>query len=146
MMTLLETIGTKMAFFGKNLSVMRKEKLIKKTNLQILVIDPHSHFIRIWIMLIFFLLAYNAGATPFRVSFHTSPTSTGLFAFETMTDVVLFLDIIITFFTPYQRIDGSYENNNRKIARRYMQTYFLVDFFVIVPTQFFESSYEHHDT
>ena len=71
-------------------------------------------------MLIFFLLAYNAVATPFRVSFHTSPTSEFLFAFETMTDVVLFLDIIITFFTPYQRIDGSFENNNRKIARRYM--------------------------
>ena len=92
-----------------------------------------------WIMLIFFLLSYNAIATPFRVSFHTTPTSKFLFAWESLMDLILLIDIFITFFTPYQRIDGSYEQNNKKIARRYMRTYLMIDIFVILPTQFLET-------
>ncbi len=84
-------------------------------------------------MLIFFLLVYNSLSTPFRVSFHTTPTSAELFAWETFTDIVLALDIFVTFFTPYQRIDGSFEKSNVKIARKYMHTFLVVDCLVVIP-------------
>jgi hypothetical protein len=119
-LTLLESINTKVIYFGKNSSVNHKTQLKKKVTLQDFVIDPEHKFNILWRMLIFCLLVYNALGTPFRFSFHTTPTSNALFAWETTTDIILALDILITFFTPYQRIDGSFEKSNVKIARRYI--------------------------
>jgi len=111
-----------------------------------LVIDENHSFNLYWRFLIFFLLLYNAIATPFRVSYHTTATSDGLFAWETFTDLVLFLDIVLTFFTPYARNDGSFERSNVKIARNYMRNYLMIDIIVVFPTQFLEIHYNHHDT
>lgn len=73
-------------------------------------------------------------ATPFRVSFHTDSTSKSLFAWETFTDTILLIDILVSLFSPYERIDGSYERNNMKIAKRYLRTYLIMDIIVILPT------------
>ena len=58
--------------------------------------------------------------------------------FELFTDIVFFIDILITFLTPYQRIDGSYEENHKKIARKYIKTDLLIDILAMFPTVLFE--------
>jgi hypothetical protein len=78
----------------------------------------------------------NGIYTPFRVSFFTEPESSFVLVYETITDMALFMDVVISFFTPYQRIDGSFELNNMKIARRYMYTWMIKDMLVILPTEF----------
>ena len=59
--------------------------------------------------------------------------------FETGTDILMFLDIIISFFTIYERPDGSNERNLKKIARMYVRYYLIVDVLAALPTQFSES-------
>lgn len=103
-----------------------------------IVFDPKGAFITLWRLLNFGLLFYNATATPFRVAFHTTPTSTALFVFETLTDFIFLLDIVITFLLPYERIDSSFETNHKKIARKYIRTTLWLDAAVVFPTQFFE--------
>ena len=136
-MSLLESVSTKIVFFGKNSKTIDKNKILRnKSTLQMFVIQPESKYTIVWRYFVSFLLLMNGIYTPFRVSFFTKPDSTFVLAYETITDVALFLDVIISFFTPYQRIDGSFELNNKKIARRYLYTWFLKDIVVILPTEF----------
>jgi hypothetical protein len=83
-------------------------------------------------------LIYNATATPYRVAFHGNRSSKALITFELLTDFVFLLDIMVSNITPYQRIDGSYEENLRKIARKYIQQDFLFDTIAVFPTVLFE--------
>ena len=86
--------------------------------------------------MIVFLILYNALYTPFRVAFHTTPTSNLLYSWEIAVDFIFLLDVLFSFFIPYQRIDGSLEFDNMKIAKRYTKTWLMTDMFVIMPTNF----------
>jgi hypothetical protein len=61
-----------------------------------------------------------------------------LFAFETIVDLIFLADIFITFMSPSERIDGSYETNYKKLARNYFFGFFVIDCWAVFPTQFFE--------
>jgi hypothetical protein len=52
--------------------------------------------------------------------------------------MIFTLDIMISFVIPYQRIDGSYEENLRKIAKRYVKTDIVFDLIAAFPTVLFE--------
>jgi hypothetical protein len=103
-------------------------------------INPFGTFIRFWRLLNSILLIYNATATPFRVAFHTSKTSQFLFVFELFTDSVFVMDIFISLVTPYQRIDGSYEENRRKLAKNYMKKDLTFDLIAAFPTVLLEGN------
>jgi hypothetical protein len=75
---------------------------------------------------------------PFRTAFMEPRTSNTLFAIETMSDILLVVDIIITFLTPFERADGSMETNAKKVARNYVLGAFFMDFIACFPTQAME--------
>ena len=85
--------------------VVNDKELINKLNNREkktpVYISPMGTFIRFWRILNSTLLIYNATATPFRVAFHTTKTSSMLYVFELFTDIIFLMDILVSFLTPY---------------------------------------------
>ena len=146
MIATFNDVHTKVAYFGRNMVVndkelMRKLQMRSDTNNERKVyINPVGSFIRFWRLLNSGLLIYNATSTPFRVAFHTSKSSNFLVSFELFMDFIFFIDIVLSFMIPYQRIDGSYEENLNKIAKRYVRHEIFFDLIAAFPTVAFEIS------
>ena len=71
---------------------------------------------------------------PLRVSFYDD-TSVAFFLFDSLFDVLFFLDIILTFFTAYHKRGGLLEYRHRYIARNYMKYWFWIDILCCFPVQ-----------
>lgn len=80
-----------------------------------------------------FLTLWTAIYVPYRTAFMSSTSSSVLTTFEAVTDALYFVDVILTFFTSYERMDGSYETKLRKIAMHYIFGNFFVDILAILP-------------
>lgn len=105
-----------------------------------MIFNPKGKFIYNWHFLNATLILYNATATPFRVAFHTTATSSLLFSFEVLVDFIFFLDILVTSLTPYERFDSTYETRANKIVKRYISNgTFYRDLIAVLPTALFES-------
>ena len=103
-----------------------------------MVFKANSGKKKVWDLLMIALVLYTAGYAPYRTAFMNHKTSDILYAFETLVDFLLLIDIFITFLTPYERLDGNFELSFRKISRNYLiSKTFLFDVVAIVPTQFF---------
>lgn len=62
------------------------------------------------------LTLYNALFVPFRTAFMSVTSSPFLNSFEVVADALFFIDVIMTFFTSFERVDGVYEIKLAKIA------------------------------
>ena len=138
-------LNTKVMYFGSSIINDNSQKNIDSRKIRgyegSIRINPNSSKLMWWNLLNIFLILYNASATPFRVAFHTSPTSALLFAFETCTDLVFLIDIFVTFLIPYEReSDGKMEMSLYRISARYMLTHFMGDLVSVFPTQFIEAA------
>jgi len=106
------------------------------------LIYPESRFKHLWDNLMMFLVIYTVMYAPYRTAFMSYSSSDILFLFETVTDLLLFIDIFITLLTPFERVDGSLECNHLKIRANYIFGAFLFDIIAILPTQIFEKLFE----
>jgi hypothetical protein len=86
-------------------------------------------------------LIYTATYSPFRVAFYTE-SSNALLIFETIIDTLFIIDLVLMFFVPYERQDGSYESRFKKIGTNYICGGFWIDCVACFPTQLFEKSNE----
>jgi CRP-like cAMP-binding protein len=141
----LNAIQTKCSYFGRQMiSVdnvsLRYELLMNRFNnpAWFKLIFPDSGFKSFWDILMVLLVAYTGIYAPFRTAFMSYQSSDTLFAFETITDILLLMDIFITFATPYERMDGSLECNWQKIRKNYVMSYFFFDVVAIIPFQVLE--------
>ena len=82
------------------------------------------------------LVLYFSIVTPFRLAFDVSldPVhNLDLFVIENLLNALFAVDIGLTFFTGYVYSSGLIEYNIRKIARRYLRSWFIVDFLSMLP-------------
>lgn len=114
---------------------MRYENIMNKFNNPkwFKLVMPDTKMKYWWDTLMVILVAYTGIYAPFRTAFMSYNSSDVLFAFETITDLFLFVDIIITFMTPYERNDGSLECNMKKIRSNYVFGYLFFDIVAILP-------------
>lgn len=96
-----------------------------------------------WDMTSFACILFTAVVTPFEIGI--SPTlmlwemdagALGLFAANRVVDVFFLLDLVLNFFLAYQEDHtkgGQWVTNHRQITRRYLQSWFVVDFFSVLP-------------
>jgi len=61
-------------------------------------------------------------------------------------DLLFFIDIFLSFLTPYERPDGTYEYNFKKISRHYSLSQLPIDVFAAFPTHFLEEGAEEFIT
>ena len=86
-----------------------------------MLISPDSSLLLRWNQLLMVICIYTAGYAPFRTAFMSFKASNTLWMFETGCDILMLIDIIISFFTIFEKLDGSQERNMKRIASRYVR-------------------------
>lgn len=141
MINQLFSIQTKLTYFGGHFFNEKQKKMLgfsENRGTLKFVIRHDSKFKKFWDMLMLGLITYTIAYAPFRTAFMRPETSSVLFAFEMMTDLLLAMDIFISFFCPYERMDGSLETNAKKVAKNYLLGSFFFDLVAVFPTEMFE--------
>ena len=96
----------------------------------------------VWNVFIIVAVLYIASVSPYRLAFASDSLESGeqtsgwsiFFAgVEIFIDVFFSLDIIINFFTAYERIDGRIEVGMKRIAINYLTGFFIFDFLATFP-------------
>ena len=101
------------------------------------IIKPSSLLKRIWNVIVMMLLVYTATYAPYRMAFIEN-ISTGLYAFETMIDVLFFIDLLVNWFSAFEKDDSTYEYSWKKIMINYMKGWFWLDLVACFPFQIFD--------
>lgn len=58
--------------------------------------------------------------------------------FNTLIDLIFLMDIVITFFSSYERDDRREETSLSKIAINYLSAWFWIDLLATIPTDLIE--------
>ncbi|KAG6711354.1 hypothetical protein I3842_05G049000 [Carya illinoinensis] len=98
------------------------------------IISPLDSRYRSWETFMVLLVAYSAWVYPFEVAFFKSSPKKELWIADNIVDVFFGVDIILTFFVAY--IDPRTQllvRDSRKIAVRYLSTWFLMDLASTIP-------------
>ena len=102
-----------------------------------MLLDPDGWFCKMWDFLTLFALTYTIFITPYEIGF-LAPETTSL-ALEISNYFILLvftLGICIQFFIPYREsflVGGAKIKNHKKIAKRYLRSWFILDFISTFP-------------
>ena len=109
--------------------IKEKEETVPKY-----LLDPVSLQRQLWDFAILAMLLYTGTYSPFRTAFIAEGGSPFLLFMENLMDVLFGVDILVNFFTPFERYDGSYEYDHKKIAIFYVGSgAFFVDLVAAFP-------------
>ncbi|PIA41016.1 hypothetical protein AQUCO_02300057v1 [Aquilegia coerulea] len=98
------------------------------------IISPVDYKYRRWEEFMGFLMIYYAWAYPFEIAFLKAPSLSGLQIAGTIVDLFFVMDIVCTFFVAYNdKTTGLLVNDSRKIALRYLSTWFVLDLVSTLP-------------
>uniref|UniRef100_A0A0D9WGU4 Potassium channel n=1 Tax=Leersia perrieri TaxID=77586 RepID=A0A0D9WGU4_9ORYZ len=100
------------------------------------VISPLDSRYRCWDTFMVVLVAYSAWVYPFEVAFMNLSPKGGLEVADIVVDLFFAVDIVLTFFVAY--IDSRTQllvRNRRRIAMRYLSTFFIMDVASTIPFQ-----------
>lgn len=84
-----------------------------------------------------FLLIAVCLVVPVRIAFEEEESGSWLVIYA-LTDVLFFIDLILNFFTSYTDETHMREiTDHKKIAKKYLLSWFVLDLFSIIPIDFF---------
>ncbi|KAK9134760.1 hypothetical protein Syun_014090 [Stephania yunnanensis] len=98
------------------------------------VIIPMDSRYRWWEFLMVLMVAYTAWVYPFEIAFLKAAPGRGLYIADNVVDLFFAIDIVLTFFVAY--IDPTTHllvRDSRKMALRYLSTWFLMDVASTIP-------------
>lgn len=98
------------------------------------IISPMDSRYRCWESFMVILVAYSAWVYPFEVAFMHSSPNRKLYIVDNIVDLFFAVDIVLTFFVAY--VDGTTHllvRDSKKIAVRYLSTWFLMDVASTIP-------------
>jgi len=99
-----------------------------------------------WDIIIFLLLCYTATVLPFRLCFiefripTSHPCNKDWISWEYPLDILFVVDLIITFFFSYRDSHGKEVVDPCLIARRYLSSYFVLNFIACIPFEQLDQS------
>jgi hypothetical protein len=96
------------------------------------ILDPLSPGMKTWDAVMLLLLLFTATITPFEVSFLETKINP-LFAVNRIVDCGFLCDMIFQFFISYTDVDGKHVLDHRRIAKRYIHSWFGIDVISILP-------------
>lgn len=120
-------------------------RINQATKLRNHIISPFDPRYRAWEMWLVVLVIYSAWICPFEFAF-LSYKRDALFIFDHIVNGFFAIDIILTFFVAY--VDtGSYLliDNHKKIAIRYLSTWFIFDVCSTAPLQSLSMCFTDHN-
>ena len=121
------------------------DSILSKYEASPYLLDPRSRMMRRWDVLIAVALVYTATITPYEVAFLDTRSSARMTAdaatfpiylFNLLVDVTFFVDLLFNFNLMYADDGASvglYVTDRRRIARRYLRGFFVVDLLSVIP-------------
>ncbi|XP_078434504.1 potassium transport 2/3 isoform X2 [Wolffia australiana] len=98
------------------------------------VISPMDTRYRVWQTFLVVLVAYCAWVYPFEIAFLGSAAQGGLFIADNVISFFFAIDMALIFFVAYlDRRTQLFVSNRKKIAVRYLSTWFILDLASTVP-------------
>jgi hypothetical protein len=110
---------------------MPQELMMKYTRC---IIYPKNQWKRFFDLLVIFALAYTATLVPYYTCFYEFQSDEHQI-FDYCIDFIFFLDIVLSFFTAFERPDGSIETSRSVIACKYIKSFFFIDMVTTIPLQ-----------
>ena len=86
-----------------------------------------------WDLLIAFLILYSAIITPYDIAFSDTNKVSW---FEILIDVLLGIDIVLTFFSAYTDDEENLVKNHKKIIKKYLKSWFIIDNISVLPISY----------
>lgn len=103
-------------------------------------VHPDSKFKKIWSVVLIFLLIYVATIMPFNIAFVDLDESQGWFIIDTIIDFAFITDVLINFISGYIDEEGNLISENRKIAKKYVKSWFFIDIIASFPINLVQRS------
>ncbi|KAA3479057.1 potassium channel KAT1-like [Gossypium australe] len=131
-------------FFSSDLLPSLGARINQTTKLRRYIISPFNPYYRAWEMWLVVLVIYSAWICPFEFAFLTYEKD-GLFIFDNIVNGFFAVDIVLTFFVAY--LDShSYllVDDPKKIAIRYISTWFAFDVCSTAPFQSLSLMFTNH--
>lgn len=98
------------------------------------VLDPRGKFRSLWDLYILIVLVYVMLVSVFIISFNgILGLSSPWFWIERLIDISFVIDIILHFFTKFEKDNGEFEDDPVKFRSRYVRTWFTVDVLATFP-------------
>ena len=98
------------------------------------IILPDNPYKKMWDLLIAFLILYSAIITPYDIAFSDNNKVNW---FEILIDVLLGIDIVLTFFSAYTDDEENLVKNHKKIIKKYLKSWFIIDIISVLPISYF---------
>ena len=83
-----------------------------------------------WDLLIAILILYSSIITPYEIAFFDTNQSNW---FEIFIDILLAIDIVLTFFSAYTDDKENLVKNHKKIIKKYLQSRLVIDIIPVLP-------------
>ncbi|CAI9783447.1 unnamed protein product [Fraxinus pennsylvanica] len=135
---------TQSGFFSTDLLPSLGARINQETKLRKYIISPFNPRYRAWEMFLVLLVIYSAWISPFEFAFLRYKKD-ALFIIDNIVNSFFAIDIFLTFFVAY--LDSqSYllVDNRRKIAIRYLSTWFIFDVCSTIPFQSISLLFTNH--
>ena len=94
------------------------------------IILPDNPYKKMWDLLIAILILYSAIITPYEIAFSDTNKSSW---FEILIDILLAIDIVLTFFSAYTDEEENLVKNHKKIIKKYLKSWFIIDIISVLP-------------
>ncbi|KAJ4977464.1 hypothetical protein NE237_002570 [Protea cynaroides] len=121
--------------FSSDLLPSLGSRIHQQTKLRRCIISPFNHRYRAWEMFLIVLVIYSAWICPFEFAF-LSYKQDALFIIDNIVNAFFAADIILTFFIAYiDRQSYLLVDDPKKIAIRYISTWFIFDVSSTAPLQ-----------
>ena len=104
--------------------------MIKKYNYFIIL--PDDNFKRKWDLFITSILFFTAFVTPYRNAF-VDYDNLGWITVNLFLDAGFFVDIVLNFYMAYYDDTDDIVDDRKKIAKRYLRSWFLLDMVSVLP-------------
>ncbi|XVF34405.1 hypothetical protein REPUB_Repub18cG0056200 [Reevesia pubescens] len=127
--------GSQYSFSVSVLPSLGPSRSNRKVKLRRFILSPFDHRYRSWDSFLVFLVVYTAWVSPFEFGFLTKPEKP-LSITDNVVDALFAIDIVLTFFVAYlDKTSYLLVDEPKKIAWRYVSTWFLFDVISIIPAE-----------
>lgn len=96
------------------------------------VINPHCSAKVYFDLVVGIFALLSSILIPYRIGFGI-PYARGWDAFDIVTEILFLIDLILAFFTAYEQSDYVLNTVHKNMTKRYLKTWFLIDFLSTVP-------------
>lgn len=100
------------------------------------IIMPDNSFKRFFDVIVALIIIYSAIVLPYNIAFEDTESNSEEII-DNVFNAILFVDIIINFFSAYVDNEDNIVKNRKRIVKTYLKTWFIIDLLSVLPINYF---------